>query len=744
MADDKNQSQNRASKALEGSKGAVKALLGGVGVAASAINSAAKSLGRDLSAGAGALKNDVTDLFRRGGSKRSASDNQPESWQDFPPDPFDDDGEDTAPDENHHGPSHKSGRWRFAGHLLNLCVSLGSVGLIGALAVAFLHYAPRAQIGADLWAVNRLPSLVILDRYGEEIAARGARYGETVNVSELPDYLLQAFLATEDRRFYKHSGVDLRGTTRAFVKNLRSGGVVEGGSTITQQLAKNLFLSPEQTYDRKIREALLAIWLEGHYEKDEILSLYLNRIYLGAGAYGIESAAKTYFGKSAKQVDLAEAVMLAGLPKAPSALAPTLNPFGAADRAEEVLNNLLEIDAITPFEAREARKNPPVITQNAAGAGLGYFYDYVSAKAKLIAGEQSNDLIVSTTIDSKMQQAAEAAITEVITTDAKIAGAEQAALVAYDKDGAMRAMVGGLSYVESQFNRATQAKRQPGSAFKPFVYIAALENGMSPRTKFVDQPIDIDGWQPANYSNKYNGPMRLTEAMANSVNSVAVQVSETVGRQKVSEVAKRLGVKADVPAHPSIALGAANMTLEDLTGAYLPLARGGISAAPYTIRSISTGAGEIIYTRPEPTVERLIARDVSENMNHLLYQVMHSGTGGRARLGRRAAVGKTGTTNDWRDAWFVGYTAQMTAGVWVGNDVYRGMDKITGGQLPAMIWADFMKTAHQDLPRRSIKGATPSVTYTNEGALLGFYRTLSRDLDRVRRDGNERRGRKGR
>jgi len=623
-------------------------------------------------------------------------------------------------------------------HILNLAVSLGTVGFMGVV-LAANYMAPRDQEGADLWAVNRLPSLVVLDRNGEEIAARGARYGEAVSVDQLPDYLVKAFLATEDRRFYDHGGVDLRGTIRALVTNARAGGVVEGGSTITQQLAKNLFLSPEQTYERKLKEALLAVWLEGRFEKDEILSLYLNRIYLGAGAYGIESAAKTYFGKSAREVTLGEAVMLAGLPKAPSTLAPTQNPFGAADRAKEVLDNLIEIEAITPFEAREARKNKPVIASNAAGAELGYFFDYVAAKSRGLAGEDAIDLIVTTTIDQTLQRDAEAAVATVITTDTKLAGAEQAALVSYDLDGALRAMVGGVSYVQSQFNRATQAKRQPGSAFKPFVYLAALEDGMTPATRFVDEPIEIDGWKPTNYSDNHLGPMRLSEAMAKSINTVAVQVSEKVGRKKVAEAAKRMGVSADVPANPSIALGASNMTLEDLTSAYLPLARSGLSAEPYAITKITDGRGAILFKREPRQPRTLIEPEVSENINHLLFQVMHDGTGAGARLGNRTSVGKTGTTNDWRDAWFIGYTAQMTTGVWVGNDDFRGMDKVTGGKLPAQIWKNYMLAAHQELPRRSIKGAVPAVTYADESLLLSFYSDVSRGFREVRQDGSQRR-----
>jgi len=625
---------------------------------------------------------------------------------------------------------------------LSVASSVTFAGAAGALFLLFVILAPRLDGAADLWAVNRLPSIVILDRNGEEIAARGARYGQAVGVSDLPPYLVQAILSTEDRRFYEHRGIDIRGTIRAFFVNLRSGEVIEGGSTITQQLARNLFLSMEQTYTRKIKEALVAIWLEGRYTKDQILSLYLNRIYLGAGAYGIESAARTYFGKSAREVSLAEAVMLAGLPKAPSTLAPTLNPFGAQNRANEVLSNLLETGAVTEFDAREARAHPPVIAAGSGDSEIGYVFDYVAAEARKIAGDRPGDLFVSTTIDPKMQKAAEAAIKEAIGVDAKLAGAQQAGLVAYDVNGALRAMVGGRSYVESQFNRATMAKRQPGSAFKPFVYIAALEAGLKPDSIFVDQPLDINGWKPTNYTEGFEGRMRLTEAVAKSVNTIAVQVTEYVGRDKVVEAAHRLGIRSDIPIVPSVALGGANMTLEELTGAYLPLANNGMGVRPYAIERIEDQNYEVIYQRRAEKPARLIAPEVSENMNHFLFQVMNSGTGARASLGARVAVGKTGTTNDWRDAWFIGYTAQLTAGVWVGNDDFSPMEKVTGGTLPAAIWKRFMIAAHQDMPLKSIKGAYPAPSYGDEDALISFYTDVLRGLQSVRRDGDARRGRR--
>jgi penicillin-binding protein 1A len=630
---------------------------------------------------------------------------------------------------------------------LSVAVSLGLVGLIGLLFLAFVRLAPRPADGADLWAVNRLPSIVILDRNGAELAARGARYGQQVSIDELPPYLVKAILATEDRRFFQHRGVDLRGALRAVYVNLRSGRVVEGGSTITQQLARNLFLSARQNYERKAREALLALWIEGRYTKEQILSLYLNRIYFGAGAYGIDSAARTYFGKSARDVTLAEAVMLAGLPKAPSQLAPTLNPGGAQNRARVVLENLRETGAISEFEAREAILHPAAVAGGSDDADLGWFFDYVAEKARALAGPEraaAGDLIVTTTLDRKMQKDAEAAVKAVIGVDARIQGAEQAALVAYDASGAMRAMVGGRSYLESQFNRATQAKRQPGSAFKPFLYAAALENGVTPASVFVDQPIEIDGWKPENYTEGYQGRMRLTEAVARSINTIAVQVSEQIGRDKTVEMAKRLGVKSDIPAVASIALGGVNVTLEELAAAYIPFADEGMEPEPHAIARIEDQNLETIFERAERPPERVLAAEVAVDMTHLLFQVMNSGTGAAARLGSRDAAGKTGTTNDWRDAWFVGYTRQIIAGVWVGNDDFSPMERVTGGGLPAQIWKNFMLAAHQDLPRLPLKGAYPAATYADEGELIGFYSDLADALRDVRRDGDARDGRRRR
>ncbi len=686
----------------------------------------AAGLYRDFLRGARALPGDAARLLRPPAPRAAETET---------PSPA------AEPSETGRTARRRGARRRLAGSLAGAATSLFFTLAIGGLATTFVVMAPRMPADADLWNVNRQPAIVVLDRNGEEIAARGARYGEQVDPRELPDYLIEAFLSTEDRRFYEHPGVDLRGTLRAALANARSGGVVEGGSTITQQLARNLFLSPEQTYDRKFREALLALRLEGRLSKDAILSLYLNRIYLGAGAYGIESAALTYFGKSARDVTLAEAAMLAGLPKAPSSYAPTHNLEGARRRAEAVIDNLLETDAITPFAAREAKLRPAEIVDQNRDSDVGYFFDYVAARARDLAPAGVGDIVVATTIDQKLQRDAEAAVKAALDEEALAKGADQAALIAYDADGALRAMVGGRSYLESQFNRATQARRQPGSAFKPFVYVAALEAGMTPQSRFIDQPVNFDGWSPKNYAGGHVGPVRMTEAVAKSINTVAAQITVSIGPEKVAEAAMRFGMK-DIPAFPAIALGAVDVTLEALTSAYLPFASGGDKIEPHAIEWIETSEGMVVYRRRDRRPATIITPEVSTDMNHLLYQVMTDGTGSRASLGQRDAMGKTGTTNDWRDAWFVGYTAQLTAGVWVGNDAYEPMGEITGGAIPAAIWRDFMIAAHQGLPLRSMEGAYPAITYAAEPALISFYGEVSRGLSRVRRDGNPRRYRR--
>lgn len=587
-------------------------------------------------------------------------------------------------------------------------------------------YTPPDDV--DLWTINRPASLTILDKDGVEIGHRGSHYGQPVNLNDLPPYVVQAFLSTEDRRFFKHNGFDPRGFLRAMLTNLKSGSMREGASTISQQLARNLFLTNDKTVFRKVQELQLAFWLEANYNKEEILSLYLNRVYLGAGNYGIEAAALYYFSKPAKKLSLPEAALLAGLPKAPSTLSPTVNMQGAATRAQEVIDNLVETGTLSQPVAELAKASHPHLKIDTTKIEFGYFLDYIVSEAEIDLANMQGDIVIYTTIDSQLQQDAYTILTSHMTDDMKALGAEQAALIAYNSDGAIMTMIGGLSYEDSQFNRATQAKRQPGSIFKPFVYLAAIHDGMSTRSLFIDEEISIEGWTPTNYSQKYYGPVRMTDALAKSINTVAVQVTERVGRDKVIAMARQMGFTSDMEPVPSLALGAMETTLSEVTAAYLPFARNGLSVTPYAITKIENRQSELLYERIPPAQTEIFNKQVSTDMNHLLYQVMVNGTGTRANLGRRHAAGKTGTTNDWRDAWFVGYTPQITAGVWVGNDENAPMDHVTGGSLPARIWKQFMLRAHQDLPLLKLDGAYPAPSREDELRLVQFYSDLSDDF----------------
>lgn len=623
----------------------------------------------------------------------------------------------------------KSKRLRRGSALTGASVGLTFLAGLGAGFVT-LGVENRPPEDADLWTINRPPSLTILDKDGEEAGHRGSRFGKPVPPVELPPFVIEAFLATEDRRFYRHHGIDPRGLVRASLTNLRTGSLREGASTVSQQLARNLFLSNDRTVRRKVQEMQLALWLEANYSKEEILSLYLNRVYLGSGNYGIGAAAQFYFSKDARDLTLKEAAVLAGLPKAPSTLTPARNPEGANARSSEVLGNLVQTGFLDRDAARAADREVLALKLDMKDADLGYFFDYVAAETESGLGIEtlSGDVVIHTTIDRKLQEKAQEIIRTGMTEDLKAQGANQAALIAYDQTGAIIAMVGGLSYEDSQFNRATQAKRQPGSIFKPFVYLAALESGMSTRTMFVDQEVSVDGWEPTNYSGRHDGPMRMTDALANSVNTIAVQVTETIGRDKVIKAARNLGISGELLPVPSIALGSIETTLSEITAAYLPFARGGLSASPYAITRIETRTGELLYERLPQPEKQLFSAEVSRNMNHLLYQVMITGTGSRASLGRRDAGGKTGTTNEWKDAWFVGYTAQITAGVWVGNDANEPMDKVTGGSAPARMWKAFMLAAHDGLPRKDLPGAFPAPSREGDLRLVQFYDGLAGDF----------------
>jgi penicillin-binding protein 1A len=525
---------------------------------------------------------------------------------------------------------------------------------------------------------------------GEPLSVRGAYRGEKLTAEHLPPDLVHAVVAIEDRRFFSHGAIDLRGILRAAWRDVADGGAVEGGSTITQQLARLLYLSPERTMRRKVQEAMIALWLEARLSKEEILARYLNSVYFGAGAFGADAAAKRYFGKKAGELDLAQAAMLAGLIRSPSQLAPSRNLEAAHRRAELVLQAMVRTGAIDETQAAAAGAEkvqlavPPDTEPDA-----NYFVDTASAEVKRLVGTPPIDLSVTTTLDPRLQDAAERVVKRWLAGEGARRHASQAALVAMAPDGAVLAMVGGRDYGESQFNRATQARRQPGSLFKIFVYLTALSDGYSPDSTIVDQPIDIGGWEPSNYDGRYHGTVSLRTAFAQSLNSVSAQLLQAVGVNRVIEMAKSLGVHSPLPAVPSLALGSADVTLLEMTGAMDAIATDTKSIEPFTIRTIRSEAAPL-YIRHETATERPDWNWAA--MMRLLEAVVTEGTGRAARLDRRSA-GKTGTTDDYRDAWFVGFTSDIVVGVWVGNDDNSPMDRVAGGDIPAKIWHDFVTQA---------------------------------------------------
>jgi penicillin-binding protein 1A len=589
---------------------------------------------------------------------------------------------------------------RFAGVLLLLFL-WGAILGGGAIAYFAFTLPDTSQLGLG----ERRPSITIEARDGSTLATFGDLFGEPVTLKEMSRYLPEAVIATEDRRFYGHFGIDPIGLVRAAVADFRAGHVVQGGSTITQQLAKNLFLTPERSLGRKIRETLLALWLEHKFTKDQILEIYLNRVYLGAGTYGVDAAAHRYFGKPAQQLSLFESAVIAGLLKAPTRFSPARDRDKAAARAAQVLDNMVEAGFIKTADAAAAQK------QGAASAALAqarpgsrYFADWVADQIGDFAGTGDRDLIVRTTLDPKMQAAAETTIADVLSRFGGKDAVSEGALVALSPDGAVRAMVGGHDYGQSQFNRATQAQRQPGSSFKPFVYLAGLEAGLRPQDRFVDAPVRVGNWQPRNYTGRYLGEISLADALAQSVNTVAVQVAQRAGIDNVIAAANRLGVASDLASDASLALGTNEVNLLELTSAYAPFANGGNGVLAYGIVEIRDTAGKLVYRRAGSGPGPVVAPELVGLMNDMLAGVIARGTGRSAALPRPAA-GKTGTTQEYRDAWFIGYTADLVAGVWLGNDDNTPMNKVTGGSLPAFAWRNFMLVATRDAPIRPLPSA---------------------------------------
>ena len=588
-----------------------------------------------------------------------------------------------------------------------------AIGLIAAWAAVLglglcFYYAYDLPDLADIKLAPRQATLRVLDREGSPLAIYGDVYGDWLEFEEFPVPLIQAVIATEDRRFFDHSGVDIRGLTRAAVQNLRHGRVVQGGSTLTQQLAKNLFLSSDRTMKRKVQELLLSFWLEVKFNKQELLTIYLNRIYFGSRAYGIDAAARTYFGHSARKLNLAEAAMLAGIVKGPAYYSPLRDLERSYNRMAEVLDNMVEAGLLSATEAAVAKKSDLTIrSQRGGGADVRYFTDWVIDQLGDIIGVTRDALIVKTTLDPRAQGMAEASLRDRMDQEAVGLNAGQAALISMHMDGAVRAMVGGRSYAESQFNRSVQARRQPGSAFKLFVYLAALEAGLGPETQMRDSPVIFEGWRPKNYGGTYRGMVSLRDAFVYSVNTVAVKLSERVDRQRVIDFAKNMGITTDVVSEPSVALGASDVRLIDLTAAYGIVANGGLDVQPYGIVEVRTASGDVIWRHQPRSPRRVITTQSADVMDDILRDVVTRGTGRAARLSVPVA-GKTGTSQSFRDALFIGYVEDTVSAVWVGNDDSSPMKQVTGGGLPARIWRDYTQ---QLLTGRAVHGGptTPPV-----------------------------------
>ena len=602
---------------------------------------------------------------------------------------------------------------------LSEAATIGLGGLVVMLALAVPAFRETSD---DDWLKKSELAVTFLDRFGNEVGSRGIKHNDSIPLEQYPDHLIKAVLATEDRRFYEHFGIDPSGLVRALATNARAGGVVQGGSTITQQLAKNLFLSNERTIERKVKEAYLAIWLETRLTKNEILKLYLDRAYMGGGAFGVDAAAQFYFNKSARDVSLSEAAMLAGLFKAPTRFAPHINLPAARARANVVLDNLVESGLMTEGQVFGARRNPATAVDRRDERIANYYLDYAFDEMKKLVEKFPKSLhervfIVRTGLDVNLQREAETTIESMIRQYGNDYHARQAATVVADLDGAVRAMVGGRDYGQSQFNRATDALRQPGSSFKPYVYATALMNGFKPTSIIVDGPICIGNWCPQNYGHSYSGSVTITQAIVRSINTIPVRLSimlgdgnPKLGRAKIVQTAQKMGLHSPLTDSPSLPIGAAEVNVLEHTVAYATFPNLGRSVTPHAIVEVRNGAGEVVwrFDRDGPKPEQVLRPQVALDMAQMMNKVVEEGTGKRAMLDGIKAAGKTGTTNGYRDAWFVGYTGNLVCGVWFGNDDYSPTNRMTGGALPAMTWHQIMTYAHQGLELRNIPGVAPA------------------------------------
>ena len=601
----------------------------------------------------------------------------------------------------------------------------GVIAGIGLLFWIAYHLPPIESLEVP----KRPPAVQILALDGRVLANRGEMGGAAIALKEMPPYLPKAFLAIEDRRFYSHFGVDPLGLVRAVVANVLHRGVSQGGSTITQQLAKNLFLTQERTMSRKLQEVVLALWLEHKFSKQQILELYLNRVYFGAGAYGVEAAAQRYFGRSAKSVTLAEAALLAGLVKSPSRLSPTKNFDGAEKRARLVLAAMADYSFADPGAVRVALAHPPRIVQPSAGGSVNYVADWVMDAVNELIGRFEQDIVVETTIDPALQAAAEKSLVDVLTQKSEKFDVEQGALVAMTPQVAVRALVGGKNYAESQFNRAIAAKRQPGSSFKPFVYLTALERGLTPDTVRDDKPIELKGWKPENYGHEYYGAVTLTQALAMSLNTVSVRLTLECGPANVAKTAYRLGITSELNVNPSIALGTSEVSVLEMVTSYAPFANGGTGVMPHVVERVRTADGKkTLYSIGETSFGRVIDPRYVAMMNGMMRQTLLMGTAKKADLPGWPAAGKTGTSQDFRDAWFIGYTSHLVTGVWLGNDDSSPTKKATGSGLPVEIWSRFMKVAHQNQQIADLPGLRSNAGWF--GAAAGPVPAATPPVDR--------------
>jgi penicillin-binding protein 1A len=616
-------------------------------------------------------------------------------------------------------------------------VSLMLLAIMGAAFVklAWLSDLPAIPQTDALWSLNRAPGITFLDRTGTMIAARGPRNGRRVTLAELPAYAPKAFLAAEDRRFYAHGAFDWQGLGRAALADLRAGGVVQGGSSLTQQLAKTLLLRPDQTIKRKVQEAALAIELERRMSKDQLLELYLNRVFFGASAYGIEAASQTYFGKPASALTLPEAALLAGLPKEPSRLSPAVDMNGAVARSRLILARMAAEGWISRADEQRALAAPPTLaSETPEEEDFGYVLDLAQTQAARLTGGRVPDLVVQLTIDSATQRSAGQIVREVVQSRGAAADAHEAALVALAPDGGVRALVGGVDHRFSRFDRAVQARRQPGSAFKPFIYAAALESGVQPTDIRKDAPVRLGPWTPANYGGGYAGAVTVEDALAKSINTVAVKLAKEAGPDRIGDIDQRFGL-VSIPPRPglTVALGAYETNLLELTSGYQVFQQDGRRVEPHLIERITSSSGQEVWSQAASPARQVYDPVKAAQMVRMLEAVIQRGTGERAAFGRPAA-GKTGTSQSWRDAWFVGFTPDWVCGVWMGNDDSKPMNRVAGGDLPAEIWRRFMLAAHAGLPPREftfLGGGESGRAESGGPAVEGrtaFYQGLAADF----------------